>query len=78
MHPNTANCVFPDVVPGAIVFDMVYNPHQTALLTRAKEQGCTVIHGCEMFLEQAAQQFEIWVNESAPRAVMREAFDQNL
>lgn len=78
MHPNIEDCVFPEVIPGGIVFDMVYNPHETALLRRAKEQGCTVIHGCEMFLEQAAQQFEIWVNESAPRTVMREAFDQNL
>jgi len=26
-----------------------------------------------MFLEQAAQQFEVWTGESAPRAVMEKA-----
>jgi shikimate 5-dehydrogenase len=27
----------------------------------------------EMFLEQAARQFEIWTGESAPRSVMEQA-----
>jgi 3-dehydroquinate dehydratase/shikimate dehydrogenase len=78
MHPNVEECLFPDEIPGRVVFDMVYNPHETELLARAKKQGCTVIHGCEMFLEQAAQQFEIWTGETAPRAVMREAFEQHI
>jgi shikimate 5-dehydrogenase len=55
------------------VFDMVYNPCETVLTRRAKDQGATIIPGLEMFLEQAACQFEIWTGETAPRAVMEKA-----
>jgi shikimate 5-dehydrogenase len=75
MHPKVNECLFQERIPGDLAFDMVYNPHETLFLSRAREQGCTLIHGCEMFLEQAAQQFEIWTGESAPRAVMRQAFE---
>lgn len=75
MHPQSGECLFQKRIPGELAFDMVYNPHETLFLARAREQGCAIIHGCEMFLEQAAQQFEIWTGESAPRAVMRRAFE---
>ncbi|MBV9765688.1 MAG: shikimate dehydrogenase [Acidobacteriaceae bacterium] len=78
MPPQASECLFPEAVPGNVVFDMVYNPHETVLLKRAKEQGCTVIHGSEMLLEQAARQFEIWTGESAPRSVMQNALDQHM
>ena len=75
MHPQREESFFPEVIPAGIVFDMVYNPHETALIRHALSQRKTVIHGIEMFLEQAAQQFEIWTGESCPRAVMRRAFE---
>ena len=56
-----------------LVLDMVYNPLETLLLRRAKEQGAEVISGLEMFLEQAVRQFEIWTGDSAPRALMERA-----
>jgi shikimate 5-dehydrogenase len=43
------------------------------LLRRAAAQGCEVIHGVEMFIEQAARQFEIFTGETAPRLVMERA-----
>ena len=46
---------------------------ETELLRRAKRQGAEAIPGLEMFLEQAARQFEIWTGERAPRAVMEKA-----
>jgi len=52
---------------------MVYNPVETLLLRRAKEQGKTMVTGLSMFIEQAVRQFEIWTGESAPRAVMEKA-----
>jgi shikimate 5-dehydrogenase len=55
---------------------MVYNPHETLLLKQAKAQGCTVIHGAEMLLQQAVAQFEIWTGESAPHSVMELALEQ--
>ncbi len=77
MSPRPNEVLFKDVIPAGIVLDMVYNPHETLLLQRAKEQGRTIIHGSEMLLEQAACQFEIWTGESAPRSVMKNAFEQH-
>jgi 3-dehydroquinate dehydratase/shikimate dehydrogenase len=73
MFPHVNECFFNGVIPGEVVFDMVYNPLETVLIRRAKEQGKTVIPGLEMFIEQAVKQFEVWTGESAPRAVMEKA-----
>ena len=73
MYPNVNECFFRDEIPGELVFDMVYNPLETALIKRAREQGKAVIPGIQMFLEQAAHQFEIWTGETAPRAAMEKA-----
>ncbi len=75
MYPKVDESLFPDSIPADVVFDMIYNPHETRLLKHAREQGCEVIHGADMFLEQAAQQFEIWSGESAPREVMQKALE---
>jgi 3-dehydroquinate dehydratase/shikimate dehydrogenase len=73
MFPHTRECYFNGTIPADLVFDMVYNPLETELGRRAAAQGRTVISGLQMFLEQAAHQFEIWTGESAPRAVMERA-----
>jgi 3-dehydroquinate dehydratase / shikimate dehydrogenase len=70
MYPHVDECFFKDRIPAELVFDMVYNPLETALIKRGREQGKQVIEGIHMFLEQAIRQFEIWSNETAPRAVM--------
>jgi shikimate dehydrogenase len=57
--------------PGLTVMDIVYNPRDTQLLKDAKVAGCRVIPGLEMFLYQAAAQFELWTNQAAPVDVMR-------
>src|SRR3954454_5665011 len=53
MFPHVNECFFDGHIPADIVFDMVYNPLETMLIRRAKEQGKTVIPGLDMFLEQA-------------------------
>lgn len=73
MFPHAEECFFDGPIPAGIVFDMVYNPMETLLIRRAAEQGCTVVRGIEMFMEQAVQQFEIFTGESAPRAAMEKA-----
>jgi 3-dehydroquinate dehydratase / shikimate dehydrogenase len=52
------------------VFDMVYDPAETKLLSLAKARGAEVIPGSEMFVHQAARQFEIWTGKPAPREDM--------
>jgi len=78
MFPHTEGCFFPDAIPADLVFDMVYNPIETTLIRRAVQQGLTVIHGLEMFLEQSARQFEIWTGVTAPRTVMEKAAKEAL
>jgi 3-dehydroquinate dehydratase/shikimate dehydrogenase len=73
MYPHVDECFFNGNIPAEVVFDMVYNPMETALVKRARDQGRTVVHGIDMFIEQAVQQFEIWTGDSAPRAVMLKA-----
>ncbi len=48
------------------VFDMIYDPPETRLMKMAKERGAQVIPGIEMFVQQAARQFEIWTGKPAP------------
>jgi 3-dehydroquinate dehydratase/shikimate dehydrogenase len=59
--------------PGAVVFDMVYEPRETPLLAAAKASGCATIDGVEMLVAQAVGQFEAWTGESAPVEAMTEA-----
>jgi 3-dehydroquinate dehydratase / shikimate dehydrogenase len=73
MFPHVNECFFVDRIPGEIVFDMVYNPRETVLLKHAAEQNKVIVDGLQMFLEQAALQFETWTGESAPKAAMEKA-----
>lgn len=73
MWPHMENCLFRGSIPGSLVFDLVYTPQETLLLKRAAAEGRTVIPGIEMFLEQAARQFEIFTEEKPPRAAMERA-----
>ena len=73
MTPKVEHCFFSNKIPAKLVFDMVYNPLDTILLRHARAQGAEVITGLEMFLEQAARQFEIFTGSRAPRAVMEKA-----
>jgi 3-dehydroquinate dehydratase/shikimate dehydrogenase len=48
------------------LFEMIYDPPETPLVKLAKERGVEVIPGIEMFVHQAARQFEIWTGKPAP------------
>jgi shikimate dehydrogenase len=61
-----------------VVFDAVYNPRRTMLLHDAAAAGCRVIEGNEMFLGQAALQFELWTDKPAPKEIMRRVLDARL
>ena len=43
-----------------IVYDIVYTPPMTTLLTAAAENGCTIIGGIGMLVHQGAIAFERW------------------
>jgi 3-dehydroquinate dehydratase/shikimate dehydrogenase len=48
------------------VFEMIYDPAETQLMKLARARGAQVIPGIEMFVQQAARQFEIWTGKPAP------------
>ena len=67
---NTLDCPLKDEeIQARVVFDMVYDPVETHLLRVARAKGIAVIPGIEMFVQQAARQFEIWTGKPAPRAI---------
>lgn len=43
-----------------LLFDLVYNPPETAFLKRGKEQGAATKNGLEMLGRQAERNWEIW------------------
>jgi 3-dehydroquinate dehydratase/shikimate dehydrogenase len=55
-----------------VVFDLVYNPMETALARMAREAGAKIIPGVEMFVHQGARQFELWTGKPAPVDTMRQ------
>ena len=73
MLPDSEGNLFPARIPADVVFDLVYNPVETALLKRARADNKVAISGVEMFVEQAAAQFQIWTGMEAPRDIMRSA-----
>ncbi|HVO80028.1 MAG TPA: shikimate dehydrogenase [Terriglobales bacterium] len=48
------------------LFDMIYDPPETRLMKLARARGADIIPGIEMFVHQAARQFEIWTGKPAP------------
>jgi shikimate dehydrogenase len=60
------------------VYDMIYKPAETKLLTTAKAAGCKTSNGLGMLLHQGAAAFEIWTGQTAPIDVMRRALELNV
>ena len=80
MYPKTELTPVPAHVlkPGMVVFDTVYNPVWTRLLTDAAEAGCVTVSGIEMFVNQAVQQFKTWTGLAAPRELMEAVAHEKL
>ena len=55
-----------------LVYDLIYNPSVTKLLSHARARGCATISGLEMFVEQAALQFRTWTGIDPDRPRMKE------
>ncbi len=75
MHPNLDETPFHKhyLRRQMVVFDTVYNPEQTLLIKEAREQGCRTVTGVDMFVRQAAMQFKLFTQQSAPVATMLES-----
>jgi 3-dehydroquinate dehydratase/shikimate dehydrogenase len=63
-HSEGESPVRPESLRGIdLVYDLVYNPEETALLKSAREAGCRTLGGMEMLLAQAAEQYRLWTGQ---------------
>ena len=45
------------------VFDVILSPKETTLIQAAKNKGCDIVYGYEMYAKQAARQLELWLKK---------------
>lgn len=57
----------------AIVYDLIYTPNPTVLLTDTQSSGRVGINGLEMLVQQGAAALSLWLGQPAPVATMRQA-----
>jgi shikimate dehydrogenase len=61
-----------------VVFDLVYDPPETKLLSEAKSIGAKTVKGITMLVYQGAASFEIWTGRKAPVDVMNSAAEKEI
>jgi shikimate dehydrogenase len=77
MFPDVDQTPLPTMnmlTPKTIVYDLVYNPIRTKLLSDAVDAGkdIVVINGMEMLIQQAAGSFKLWTHQDMPVDEVRE------
>ncbi len=63
MYPTTGECPpidYESLLPGQILYDLIYNPLKTEFLLRGEKKGCRIFNGLEMLHLQAELAWEIW------------------
>jgi 3-dehydroquinate dehydratase/shikimate dehydrogenase len=73
MHPHVdVMPISPDYLKDTMtVFDTVYTPESTLLIKEARERGCRTITGVELFVRQAALQFQLFTGKDPPLELMQ-------
>jgi shikimate dehydrogenase len=85
MWPNSGESVWPEGIriPGhLVVYDLVYNPLETALLRQTREDGALPLDGLGMLARQGALALDLWTEQSldvdAVASLMRDVCMQKL
>lgn len=78
MHPHIDQSPLTEnlsgkIQPGAIAYDLIYNPRPTKFLRDLEQQGGICFDGLEMLVQQGAAALKIWLNQEVPVDIMREA-----
>lgn len=58
---NYPQLPYSSLTPHHLLYDLVYNPSETAFLKKGKEMGASVKNGAEMLRLQALAAWEIWM-----------------
>ena len=62
-----------------IVYDLIYNPQETALLNHCRKKGCHTINGMKMLVAQGAKSLSYWTDGlEIPIEIMEEAIKKYL
>ena len=64
--------------PRHVVFDLVYRPLKTRLLSQAEDSGATAIGGLTMFVHQGAAAFRLWLGQEMPIDRIRSILEEKL
>ena len=75
MYPDVDGIPLPpDVLhPGLRIYDLVYNPLETRLVSEARSREIRAVTGLGMLVYQGALSFEMWTGEKAPIIEMEKA-----
>jgi shikimate dehydrogenase len=79
MFPNVDGSPWKDTVSipaSTFVFDLIYNPVKTLLLSQAELAGAKFTNGFSMLLEQAVLSFEIWTNQKIDSGELLRQYNQ--
>ncbi len=72
MMPNVDQSPLPrSLLKNVIVFDAIYNPQMTKLLKDATHVGASIVQGTEMYLNQAALQFQLNTGKKPNKNTMK-------
>jgi len=75
MNPMVGQSLITDpsmLRPELVVFDCIYAPRETKLLSLAKEVGCKTMNGLGMMLFQGAAAFKLWTGQDMPIDYMKD------
>jgi shikimate dehydrogenase len=78
MSPHVDGSPWLDDVPmsaGSFVYDLVYNPPETRLMSQAVDASCGACNGMGMLLRQGAISFTQWTGMEPDLAVMQDALE---
>jgi shikimate dehydrogenase len=64
--------------PHLLVYDLIYNPWETRLLSLARSRGCRAVNGAGMLAWQGALALQLWTGYAAPVAVMQQVLQEAL
>ncbi|MBU6229091.1 MAG: shikimate dehydrogenase [Cyanobacteria bacterium REEB459] len=62
----------------ALIYDLIYTPRPTRLLSLAAERQLATLDGLEMLVQQGAAALKIWLQRPVPVATMRQALLKQL
>jgi shikimate dehydrogenase len=80
MYPRTEESPLPPEAmnPGQIVYDLIYNPEETALMRHARDRGCKTIGGLRMLVHQGVASFKLWTGIDPDPALFYEGIRRQM